>query len=190
MKVVQRWGGLALCLSGLALAGGGGPPAPLTRDAALRRLPGVTVTEAPTGNFEVDSARWMSGVGYAYAAQVRVGTKAERVLLSPVAIDNSSTVNSLRAYVETTSPTASQRQALVHVARSFLQGCAPEQAAQAQSIWPGLARHDWTAALGWQERQLGSVRVGWSRREGLNVAGHEAAGLSVDWPRSSGRCVF
>ncbi|MBB5235853.1 hypothetical protein [Deinococcus budaensis] len=151
---LTRWGrgGLILGLSGVAPAGGGGPPGPLTRDAALRGLPGVTVTEAPSGDFEEDSARWMTGVGYTYAVQVRVGERAERVLLSPGAIRNSAMVNDLLACVETTQPTAAQRQALVTVARGFLTACAPTLAAQAQSVWGGLTSHHGAGALGWQDR--------------------------------------
>lgn len=185
-----RRGSLILCLSGIALAGGGGPPGPLTREAALRSLPGITVTEAPTGEFEKDSARWMAGAAYTYAVRVKIGTRTERVLLSPTAAENSSTVNSLLAYVETTQATATQREALITVARGFLSACAPDFAHQAQSVWPGLARHNWAGALGWQDRPLGRGRVGWSGREGLNVAGREVTGLRVEWPGSSGRCVF
>lgn len=188
MKAARRWGGLAALLGGLALAGG--PPGPLTREAALRGLPGVTVTEAPTGDFKADSARWMTGVGYTHAVRVQVGSRAERVLLSLGAREDSSTVNSLLAHVETAAPTAAQRQALVTVARGFLTACAPDLAGQAQSVWAGLARSNWAGALGWQDRQLGPVRVGWSGREGLKVAGREVAGLGVEWPGSSGRCVF
>lgn len=182
---LRRWGrgSLILGLSGVALAGGGGPPGPLTRDAALRGLPGVTVTEGLDTTLGAE-------VAYTHAVRVQVGTRAERVLFSSGAVKNSSTVNSLIAYVETATPTASQRQALVAVARGVLTACAPDLAPQAQSVWAGLARHNWAGALGWQDRQLKAVRVGWSGREGLNVAGREVAGLSVEWPGGSGRCVF
>lgn len=179
-----------MCLSGLVVAGGGGPPGPLTRDAALRSLAGVTVTEAPTGNFEIDSARWMTGVCCTHAVQVQVGTQHERVLLSLGASGNSATVNDLLAYVETVTPTASQRQALVAVARGVLTACAPDLAQQAQAVWDGLARHTWAGALGWQDRRLKTVRVGWSGREGLRVVDREVTGISVRWPGDSGRCVF
>lgn len=188
--IVKTLCSLCLTLCARALAGGSEPPVQITSDSVLQGLTGVTVTEAPTGNFEVDSARWRSGVGYTYAVQVRVGTQRVRVLLSPGAIEDSSTVNTLRAYVDTPSAAAAQRQALVRLARGFLQACAPHLSGQAQSVWAGLTRYNWAGALGWQDRLLGSVRVGWSGREGMSVGDRNVTGIAVTWSRSSGRCVF
>ncbi|MFK7601834.1 hypothetical protein ACI3L1_06435 [Deinococcus sp. SM5_A1] len=129
-------------------------------------------------------------MSYSYDVQVSVGGERVRVLLTPGASENSLTVNNLRAYIDSPFATSSQRQALVRVARGFLQTCAPPLAAQAQPVWAGLARHNWAGVLGWQDRLLGSVRVGWSGREGMSVGERNVTGISVTWPRSSGRCVF
>jgi hypothetical protein len=151
----------------------------LTPDRVLRGLPGVTVTQGPT-----------SGRNYSFAVYRRVGTSPLRVLITPGAAGNSATINTVLVYVEAPSATASQRQALVEVARGFFQACAPQVAVQAAPLWTDPTRTGWAAARGWQTRVLGSVRVGWSGPEGLTVAGTEATGLSVEWPGNSGRCVL
>lgn len=181
---------IPLLLWTTALAGGSGPPAQITSGSVLHGLSGVTVTEAPTGNSEVDSARWRADANYTYAVQVRVETERVRVLLTPGAAENSATINIVTAYVDAPTASASQRQALIAVSRGFLEGCAPQLLPQAQSIWAGLARYDWAGVLGWQDRLLGSVRVGWSGREGLNVGKRDVTGISVNWPSGSGRCTF
>jgi len=193
MNIRHFWKFLPLVLGGPALAGGT-ETAPathqLSRDAALRGLPGVTVTEEPTGDFETDSARWMTGVGYTHALRVPVGRTFQRVLVSATASENSSTVNGLLVYVETLTASTAQRQAMVAVARGFLEACVPGLTPQARSIWAGLSGHEWQGVPGWQDRQLGQVRVGWSGRDGLNVADQEVTGMSLEWPGDMGRCVF
>ncbi len=178
-RLRARWTALAVCLSGPALAGSGGPPVALTPERVLRDLPGVTVTQGPT-----------SGRNHSFAVSRRVGPTPVRVLVTPGAAGNSSTINTVLVYVEAPSATASQRQALVEVARGFFRACAPQMAVQAAPLWTEPTRTGWAAARGWQTRVLGGVRVGWSGPEGLTVAGTEASGLSVEWPGDLGRCVL
>ena len=205
---------IAPLLLSSALAGGSDGSAPavggqaavalpnITSRAALGAIAGVRVLESPPylGKTVLTQAE-VKALGQHfnrhnanYTVSLKVRGVQEQVFVTPGGIDNSATVNSLNVYVNAVTASTAQREALVRVATGFLGVCSPGASQRlSDSFWQARLRQPWEKDLGWKEKTLGQVKVGWSGREGLSFQGPKGpyrASLTLEWPKDSGRCIF
>lgn len=188
---------LLIGIQGIAVAGGtdGGAAQRsglVTAQQALSTLTGIKIIEQPP----MPTADWqkymeyMQSHNYTYAVTVKVGGEWVRVMVTPSSNGSSDRVNTIMAFVESKVASAGQREALVRVALGFLNVCLPSEAQPLTEFWRELIQQEWNRDLGWQTKSLGSLKIGWSGENGMNVGNHDVAGLDLRWSPNTGRCSF
>ena len=203
---MQRPLWLLAALASTALANGqsGFHHLPLSRREALQALPGVSLVAALP--FDAPSTQLLSREqGEAqgaylrthptsYTVMVQIGNRRERLFVNLSSTEESQTVNSLMAFVDTPRATPAQREALIRLATGFMKLCWPARGLNIEdSFWQQLLQQPWEKNLGWQTKQLGNLKLEWSGRKGLYPLGDhktERAGLVLQWPKNAGRCTF
>ncbi|WP_157451173.1 hypothetical protein [Deinococcus puniceus] len=171
----QKLGWLTVGLGGLALAGGRDAPTFLD---VFRQTPGARqVIKVPDEQ--------LGTLGYTHRL---IFQNVGAVFLTRGALEGSDTPNTITAWVSTSHASIQQQRAMVAVIRHTVARCHAPLTAQQLNMLHALAERDWRLKLGWQEQQIGPLKVGWGGREGLNIGGHDVGGMSVDWPNSQGVC--
>jgi hypothetical protein len=146
----------------------------------LRELPGARqvakVPDPQLGNVNYTHHLTLPGVG--------------PVFLTLGALESSSTPNLVRVWVSSPHATPQQQRALVAVVKHVLNRCHGPSTPQQSRALQRVAQQNWWLDLGQQEQQVGSLKINWSGREGLNVGGYEVSGIYVEWPKNQGLCTW
>ncbi|MDB5045676.1 MAG: hypothetical protein JWQ08_1726, partial [Deinococcus sp.] len=112
------------------------------------------------------------------------------VFLTRGALEGSDTPNNVTVWVSTSHASIRQQRAMVAVINYAVARCFAPLTAQQLNVLRALPERDWRLKLGWQEQQVGPLKVGWGGREGLNIGGHDVGGMRVEWPSNRGMCTW